>query len=92
MSRTHDVLIVGAGPTGLALAILLGQRGLRVAVIERFHDIYPLPRAVHIDDEVYRILHELGVGDEVPEAIQVFLTYLVLCQAKREAAAAAAGS
>ena len=60
---TYDVIIVGAGPTGLALAIELGDRGLRVAVLERHRGIYPLPRAVHLDDEVYRILHDLGVGD-----------------------------
>jgi hypothetical protein len=34
----------------------------------------------------------LQFPDAVPEVLQVFLTYIVLCQAKREAAAAAAGS
>ena len=34
----------------------------------------------------------LEFPDEVPEVIQVFLTYIVLCQAKREASGAAAGS
>ncbi|MFE7035293.1 bifunctional 3-(3-hydroxy-phenyl)propionate/3-hydroxycinnamic acid hydroxylase [Streptomyces sp. NPDC057621] len=59
-----DVLVIGAGPTGLSAATLLGQYGLRVAVVERHHDVYPLPRAVHLDDEVYRILHQLGIGEE----------------------------
>ena len=31
-----DVLIVGAGPVGLGLAIDLGQRGLSTAVVERY--------------------------------------------------------
>lgn len=65
MSPTYDVAIVGAGPTGLTLACLLGRHGLRVAVLERHHDVYPLPRAVHLDDEVYRILLETGLGDEL---------------------------
>lgn len=30
-----DVAIVGAGPVGTLLAILLGQRGKRVTLIER---------------------------------------------------------
>jgi hypothetical protein len=34
----------------------------------------------------------LQFPDEVPEVLQIFLTYIVLCQAKREASAAAAGS
>jgi len=34
----------------------------------------------------------LTFPDEVPAVLQVFLTYIVMCQAKREAAAAAAGS
>ena len=61
---TADVVVVGAGPTGLSLAALLGARGLDVVVLERHHEPYPLPRAVHLDDEVYRLLHEVGVGEE----------------------------
>ena len=42
-----DVLIAGGGPTGVTLAILLGQRGLKVIVAEKEADIYALPRAAH---------------------------------------------
>ena len=34
-TQIHDVAIVGYGPVGAALAILLGQRGQRVVVLER---------------------------------------------------------
>ena len=57
-----DVAIVGAGPTGLALAILLAQRGRSVVVLERFAAPYPLPRAVHFDHEVARVLQAVGLG------------------------------
>lgn len=60
-----DVAIVGAGPVGLVLAILLGQRGLTVTVLEQWAEPYPLPRAVHFDHEVGRILQSCGIGDEV---------------------------
>jgi 2-polyprenyl-6-methoxyphenol hydroxylase-like FAD-dependent oxidoreductase len=57
-----DVAIVGYGPVGQLLAILLGQRGHRVLVIERWPEPYPLPRAVHFDHEVGRILQSAGVA------------------------------
>src|SRR6201997_3539120 len=58
------VVIVGAGPTGIAAATLLGQYGVETLVLDRHETVYPLPRAVHADDEVYRILARLGVGEE----------------------------
>jgi 2-polyprenyl-6-methoxyphenol hydroxylase-like FAD-dependent oxidoreductase len=60
-----DVAIVGYGPVGQALAILLGQRGWRVAVLEKQPAPYPLPRAVHFDHEVGRILQMAGVAGDV---------------------------
>jgi len=64
-SLSCDVAIVGAGPTGLTLAILLAQRGRSVAVLERFPEPYALPRAVHFDHEAGRILQAAGVSDEL---------------------------
>ena len=58
-----DVAIVGFGPVGQALAVLLGAAGHRVAAFERFREIYRLPRAVHLDHEGMRILQRAGVAD-----------------------------
>jgi 3-(3-hydroxy-phenyl)propionate hydroxylase len=58
------VVIVGAGPTGITAATLLGQYGVECLVLDRHETVYPLPRAVHADDEVYRILARLGIGEE----------------------------
>ncbi len=58
------VIIIGAGPTGTTAATLLGQYGIPTLVLDRHESVYPLPRAVHADDEIYRILARLGVGDE----------------------------
>ena len=63
--RNCDVLIVGGGPTGVTLAVLLAQRGVRVIVAEKEAEIYPLPRAAHLDHEVMRILQEAGVAEAV---------------------------
>jgi 2-polyprenyl-6-methoxyphenol hydroxylase-like FAD-dependent oxidoreductase len=59
-----DVAIVGYGPTGQTLAILLAQRGWRVTVLERWRSPYPLPRSVHFDHEIGRIFQAAGVGAE----------------------------
>ncbi|MEQ0558492.1 bifunctional 3-(3-hydroxy-phenyl)propionate/3-hydroxycinnamic acid hydroxylase [Amycolatopsis sp. NEAU-NG30] len=56
------VLIVGAGPAGLTAAALLGRDGVGCLVLDRQDAVYPRPRAVHLDDEVYRILGRLGLA------------------------------
>ena len=60
-----DVAIVGYGPVGQTLAALLGRCGHRVAAFERYGEIYRLPRAVHLDHEIMRLLQALGVAEEL---------------------------
>ena len=62
-----DVAIVGYGPVGQALATLLGRAGHRVLVFERFNEIYRLPRAVHLDHEIMRLLQSLGLADALAQ-------------------------
>jgi 3-(3-hydroxy-phenyl)propionate hydroxylase len=58
------VVIVGAGPTGITAATKLAQYGVDCLVLDRWEDVYPQPRAVHLDDEIYRLLAGLGIADE----------------------------
>lgn len=60
-----DVLVVGLGPVGATLAILLTQRGLNVTVVERDTEIYRLPRAAHFDHEIMRVFQECGLAGAI---------------------------
>lgn len=62
-STDFDVVIVGYGPVGQALAAMLGQAGHRVGVFERWPGLYPLPRACVVDHEAMRILQSVGVAE-----------------------------
>ncbi|MEX2454587.1 MAG: bifunctional 3-(3-hydroxy-phenyl)propionate/3-hydroxycinnamic acid hydroxylase, partial [Rhodospirillaceae bacterium] len=64
-----DVLIVGAGPTGLTVANYLGMCGVRVLVVERNAGTVAEPRAVSIDDESLRTMQAIGLIDRVREHI-----------------------
>ncbi|ARP99612.1 bifunctional 3-(3-hydroxy-phenyl)propionate/3-hydroxycinnamic acid hydroxylase [Pseudorhodoplanes sinuspersici] len=62
---SYDVAIVGAGPTGLTLANLLGQFGVSVILIERRNGTVTEPRAVSIDDESLRTMQAIGLAEAV---------------------------
>jgi len=68
MPDSFDVAIIGAGPVGDTLALLLGQQGIRTLLADKSPEIYPLPRAAHIDHEIVRVFQQLGVADRVMAA------------------------
>jgi 3-(3-hydroxy-phenyl)propionate hydroxylase len=57
------VIAVGAGPAGCTAALLLADFGIPVTLLERRTQPHPLPRAVHLDDEVARTLDRIGVSE-----------------------------
>jgi 2-polyprenyl-6-methoxyphenol hydroxylase-like FAD-dependent oxidoreductase len=66
---THDVAVIGYGPTGMTLAALLGQLGRSVVVLERHRGLYNLPRAACFDDEIMRTFQKLGLVEEIEPGI-----------------------
>jgi 3-(3-hydroxy-phenyl)propionate hydroxylase len=60
-----DVLVVGGGPVGALMTVLLAQYGVNAIACETSTEVYPLPRAVHLDHEVMRILQAAGIADEI---------------------------
>ncbi|QDQ13336.1 FAD-dependent oxidoreductase [Streptomyces spectabilis] len=63
-----DVLIVGAGPTGLALAVDLARRGVSALVVERAERLFPGSRGKGIQPRTLEVLDDLGVIGAVLEA------------------------
>ena len=60
-----DVLIVGAGPTGLTLAIDLGQRGVRCTLIEQKPRPAFLPKMERINARTMEIYRRMGLARKI---------------------------
>ncbi len=63
------VMIVGAGPTGLAAANLLGAAGIATLIIERNTALSTLPKAIALDDEGLRICQAMGLSSAMSHCI-----------------------
>ena len=60
-----EVIVIGAGPTGLTLANLLGQQGVVTVLLEAGTALIDYPRAVGIDDESLRAMQSIGLVEQV---------------------------
>src|SRR5579884_2647337 len=60
---TADVLVVGAGPTGLALALQAHDHGARVRVLDRRPEPFRPSRAMIVHPRTLEVLHPLGVTE-----------------------------
>ena len=60
-----DVVIIGAGPSGLTLANILGLQGVRTLVVEERDTLIDYPRGVGLDDEALRTFQSIGLVDRV---------------------------
>jgi len=69
--ETTDVLIVGYGPVGAALAALLGRYGVQTLVIDKASDVLMMPRAIALDNEALRILQMIGLPEDAFEKIAI---------------------
>ncbi len=63
-----EVLIVGAGPTGLTLAIDLGKRGVRCTLIEQKEKPAFLPKMERINARSMEIYRRLGLSQKIRAA------------------------
>jgi len=63
-----EVLIVGAGPTGLTLAIDLGRRGIRCTVVERKERPAFLPKMERVNARSMEIYRRMGLAQQIRAA------------------------
>ena len=65
MSKRHQVVIVGGGPVGVALAVELGLRGISCALVERRLEPQLIPKGQNLTQRSMEHFHSWGVADSV---------------------------
>lgn len=74
-TQETDVLIIGAGPVGLALAIELGMRGVRCIVIEQNDRVGKNPRAKTTNVRTREHLRRWGIAENLRKASRLPIDY-----------------
>ena len=64
----RPVLIAGAGPTGLVLALWLTRLGVRVRLIDKTAEAGTTSRAVAVQARTLELYHQVGLADAVADA------------------------
>jgi len=66
-NRNPEVLIVGAGPTGLVLALWLARLGVPVRIVDKTPEPGTSSRAVGVQARTLEFYRQLGLADAVVE-------------------------
>src|SRR4029453_11845950 len=80
-----DVLIAGAGPTGLVLALWLTHWGVRVRIIDKTAAPGTTSRALAVQARTLELYHQLGLGKTVAERSRAALAANLWVTGKRRA-------
>jgi 2-polyprenyl-6-methoxyphenol hydroxylase-like FAD-dependent oxidoreductase len=68
-----DVIVVGAGPTGLMLACELAMRGIRVRLVERRADTPNITRAFAVHARTLELLDSRGMAEDLlPHGVPIY--------------------
>lgn len=68
MSKRHQVVIVGGGPVGVALAVELGQRGIDCVLVERRREPQRIPKGQNLTQRSVEHFYFWGVAEELRAA------------------------
>jgi 2-polyprenyl-6-methoxyphenol hydroxylase-like FAD-dependent oxidoreductase len=67
LTRDTEVLIIGAGPTGLVLALWLTHLGVRVRIVDKTSEPGTTSRALAVQARTLELYNQIGLADEVVE-------------------------
>jgi len=67
MNQTTDVLIIGAGPTGLSLACQLVRDGIDFLIVEKNEGVTPYSKAIGVQARTLEIYEQLGLAQRAVE-------------------------
>ena len=68
MTERYQVIIVGGGPVGVALAVDLGLRGVSCALIERHHEPQRIPKGQNLTARTLEHFYFWGIEEEMRRA------------------------
>ena len=65
MEKQYQVIVVGGGPVGVALAIDLGQRGISCALVESRTKGHLIPKGQNLTQRTLEHFYFFGIADEL---------------------------
>jgi 4-hydroxyisophthalate hydroxylase len=68
VEKRYQVVIVGGGPVGVGLAVALGLRGVRCAVVEKRTQLSAIPKGQGLAQRTMEHFWSWGVADEIRAA------------------------
>ncbi len=80
-----EVLIIGAGPTGLVLALWLAHLGVRVRIIDKTAEPGTTSRALAVQARTLELYDQLGLGAAVSKSSRAALAVNLWVRGKRRA-------
>ena len=80
-----DVLIIGAGPTGLVLALWLAHLGIRIRIIDKTAEPGTTSRALAVQARTLELYDQLGLGDAVSKSSRAALAVNLWVAGRRRA-------
>lgn len=81
----YEVLIAGAGPTGLVLALWLARQGVKVGIVDKAAEPGTTSRAMAVQARTLELYRQLGMADETIAAGRPTVAVNLWARGKRKA-------